>query len=90
LKLNIDAMVPDRSSIPAEPVACPGTVRLQMLAAIEHLQRTAAELDGMPPSVLGMVKRRMDRVVQQTHQIDRMGARFGRAPGPSGNGRASA
>jgi hypothetical protein len=90
LKLNMDAVTPDRSSIPAEPVACPGTVRLQMLAAIEHLQRTAAELDGMPPSVLGMVKRRMDRVVRETHQIDRVGARFGRTPGGAQDGRASA
>jgi hypothetical protein len=89
LKLNIDAIVPDRSAMPAEPVACPGTVRLQMLAAIEHLQRTAAELDGMPPAVLGLVKRRMDRVIRETHQINRLGARFHKAPG-SGGGRASA
>lgn len=89
MRINIDAMAPDRDAMPREPVAAPGTVRLQMLAAIEHLQRTADELDGMPPAVLGLVKRRMDRVIRETHQINRLGARFRKAPG-AGNGRASA
>lgn len=75
--LNIDAITPDPSSVPPEPGASAHAVRLQMLAAIEHLQLTLKELDSMPPAVLGLVKRRMDTVVHQTHQVNRIGERFG-------------